>query len=68
MFEAGQTYSARSACDHEARFTFNVTRRTAKSVWLDDGETVRRVAIHKANGQEIAFPMGRYSMAPVLRA
>jgi len=68
-FEAGRTYAMTSVCDSNCRWTFKVVRRTAKSVWLlnDEGETVRRV-ISTYNGEEQVFPLGKYSMAPILGA
>ena len=67
-FKAGRTYSTRSICDHECIFSFRVTRRTAKSVWITkDGETVRR-SISIWNGVEQFFPFGHYSMAAIISA
>jgi hypothetical protein len=68
-FEAGRTYSMTSACDHECRWTFQVARRTAKSVWLvteSGGTIMRRISVY--NGEEQVFPLGSYSMAPILGA
>jgi hypothetical protein len=33
-FEVGRTYSTRSVCDHNCIFSYTVTRRTDKTVWL----------------------------------
>jgi len=68
-FDAGRTYSMTSVCDSNCRWTFKVVRRTAKSVWLmdDSGEISRRV-ISRYNGEEQVFPLGKYSMAPILGA
>ena len=73
-FEVGSIYHMRSIGDADCVWRFQVTRRTAKSVWLKPwysgskvGEITRRkIAI---NGDcEIAEPFGRYSMSPVLKA
>ena len=70
-FETGKTYSTRSACDYECVFSFTVTKRTAKTVWLRDHSDNRilrrRVQEWSADG-ESAAPYGRYSMAPVINA
>lgn len=75
-FETGKTYSTRSACDHDCIFSFAVIRRTPKTIAffqmrggrvIDSTETVRGVKIDEA-GNEFCFPLGQYSMAPVIRA
>lgn len=64
-FEVGQTYSTRSACDHECVFSFTVVKRTAKFMTVTDkfGKQTR-CGVMNFDGVERAFPMGRYSMAP----
>ncbi|WP_421878350.1 hypothetical protein [Pacificispira sp.] len=68
-FETGKTYYCRSVCDHDCIWTFTVERRSQSSVWLTDrrGNTKRRT-IKVGAGTEFCFPLGRYSMAPVLSA
>ena len=68
-FEIGKTYSTRSACDYECVFSFEVVRRTEKTVWIKDrmqGIKGRRVEIDE--GVEMIRPYGSYSMAPIIRA
>ena len=71
-FEVGNRYSMRSVCDHNCVWSYDVVARTAKTVTLKDidtGKVIRRVinaVISKES--ELAFPLGHYSMAPVLRA
>ena len=68
-FEIGKTYTARSACDHDCIFSYEVVARTAKTVTLRDkfGE-IRRRGIRVSFDSEICFPQGSFSMAPVLSA
>ena len=69
-FIAGNKYSCNSICDQDANWTFEIIKRTAKSVWIKDfysGETVRK-AINLYEDIEQIFPLGQYSMAPVLKA
>lgn len=72
-FEAGKTYNARSICDHECVWIFEIVRRTEKSVWVkgcnmnDKNEIVRR-KIDIFNGEENFSPFGCYSMSPVCGA
>lgn len=69
QFQVGTTYGARSLCDYDCIFTFTVTKRTDKTVWLkaSDGRIKsRRVRIW--DGVEACDPQGRYSMSPILTA
>ena len=67
-FKTGQTYTARSACDHNCIFIFKVIKRTAKFLTIDhDGDT-KRIGVKVDNEGEWALPLGSYSMAPVIRA
>lgn len=69
-FQVGNTYSARSASDHNCVWTFTVIARTAKFVTITDGDETRRVGaiVSSFDGAEYALPFGSYSMAPVIRA
>lgn len=64
-FQAGKTYTTRSACDHNCIFSVKVISRTAKTIKTDDGKTLR---IGQYEGAEFVKPMGSYSMAPTVRA
>ncbi len=72
-FTVGQTYTATSVCDHNCKWSYTVERRTAKNVWLkaldgsDKGEVLRR-GVKVFSGEEMVWPMGQYSMAPILSA
>ena len=68
MFEVGASYSTRSACDSNCRWTFTVTARTAKFITIAGNDTTRRVGVYVLEGTESALPMGNYSMAPVISA
>lgn len=67
-FETGKSYICRSVCDHDCVWTFTVAKRTTSSIWiLVDGEMVRR-SVTVYDGNEIAYPFGKFSMAPIIRA
>ena len=71
QFEIGQTYSCRSICDHECIFEFTVTKRTAKFVTLENRHgRIRRagVRVSEYDNAEMCYPMGNYSMCPVITA
>jgi hypothetical protein len=69
-FKVGQTYTARSVCDHNCTWSFTVTRRTAKFVTIEsaDGKKTRAGIKTDFDGNEYALPMGSFSMAPCIRA
>lgn len=71
-FEIGTTYAMRSPCDHNCIWSFTVTARTAQTITLDDGKKAIKCRINKQvsewNNAETVYPLGRYSMAPVLTA
>lgn len=72
-FEIGKTYNMRSACDSACVWSYKVTKRTAQTVTLEDenGKTMTcRInnQISAWNNAETVHPLGRYSMAPALRA
>lgn len=64
-FEAGQTYTTRSPCDHDCVISLTVAKRTAKTIKTAEGKTLR-IAVYE--GTEYVKPWGSYSMAPIVRA
>lgn len=71
-FETGKTYSMRSICDHNCIWTYTVTKRTAQTITITDGEETKTCRISKRyseyRGAETVYPFGQYSMAPSLTA
>lgn len=69
-FESGKTYTARSICDHNCIFTVNVIKRTAKTIlaYVDNSSDPKRLRITERNGEEMVWPHGSYSMAPIVIA
>lgn len=71
-FEIGKEYSCRSICDHECIWTFTIIGRTEKTVTVTDGTKTKKLRIieklSEYNGTESVYPLGKYSMCPVLRA
>jgi hypothetical protein len=67
-FEIGKTYSVRSVCDYDCIFRFEVIGRTAQTVKIRSNFGVKSRGIRIVDGAEQILPLGRYSMAPVLRA
>ena len=69
-FTTDTLYKTRAIGDHNCIWRFFVVKRTAKTVTLQsgEGETIRTKVPIDQDGNEMAFPFGRYSMAPTLRA
>lgn len=73
QFEIGKTYHMNSVCDHNAVWFFTVTARTAQTITLTYGgnESIRcriNKQVSEYRGAESVFPIGKYSMAPILSA
>ena len=71
-FEIGQTYSMRSPCDHNCIWEYTVIARTAQTITIDDGKNAKTCRISpkysEYRGEETIFPLGHYSMNPILGA
>ena len=71
-FEIGKTYSMRSACDHECVWTYKVIARTASTITITDDKETKTCRINKKYSEyrnaETIFPLGKYSMCPMLSA
>lgn len=72
-FEINKTYECRSACDHDCVWRYTVIARTAATITVkDEYNTVKKLRINKESSErrnrETVYPLGRYSMCPVLSA
>ena len=67
-FEVGQRYICTSACDSNCKWTFEILHRTAKTVNIETRTGIEKRKISTWNDVECIFPLGKYSMAPILRA
>ena len=69
-FEVGQCYYTRAIGDHNLIYAYQVTKRTAKTVILQDdrGKDIGRRRITIIQGRETVSPEGNYSMSPVIDA
>ena len=70
-FKVGEKYYARSTGNWDCVYSFTVTKRTLKTVWLESCHTekpqARRVE-HYCGGPESCSPLGRHAMSPLLCA
>lgn len=71
-FEVGREYSMSSVCDHNCIWTYTVLERTAATITITDGKETKKCRVIKAlseyRGAESLYPLGKYSMAPILSA
>ena len=67
-FEIGKTYNCRSITDSNCRYEFTIVKRTEKTVSFNyENKTVtKKVTVY--DSREIVFPLGKYSMAPIIKA
>ena len=64
-FEIGKTYWTNSICDTNCIWEYKIEKRTEKSVWINGN----RFGIKRNyEGNEMIYPLGKYSMAPMLTA
>ena len=71
-FEVGEFYEMFSPCDQNCTWEYKVIARTSCTVTLYDGRQVKKCRISKLyteyNKAETVFPLGQYSMCPILSA
>lgn len=72
-FTAGKVYEMHSICDWECVWRYKVIGRTAKTIVLSkviDNKCygAKRFRLSEYDGSEQCYPLGKYSMCPVLRA
>lgn len=73
-FEIGNIYACRSICNYDCVWYFRVVSRTKSTITIlkDDEKNpvVKRInkQLSECNGAESVYPLGNYSMAPVLSA
>lgn len=74
-FEVGKSYGGRFVCNSDSGFSYKVIARTEKTVTIQEelghnkfeGE-IKKCRIKMFFDAESIYPMGRYSMCPVLHA
>lgn len=72
-FEVGKTYSVRSICNHDCVWTYEVISRTDCTITVkDDHGEIKKLRINKRTSEyynaESVYPLGNYSMCPILNA
>lgn len=72
-FEIGKTYKMGFVGDADLFVEYKVIARTACTITLEDekGKTKKcriNKTISEMDNREAVYPLGRYSMAPILRA
>lgn len=72
-FTVGNKYNMRSVCDHNCVWEYTVIKRTSCTVTIQDEKGATKTCrISKGysehRGAETIFPLGQYSMCPILSA
>lgn len=67
-FATGNRYQLRFIGDSDSTVVFQITKRTAKFVTIDDGRSAIRCGVKVHDGAEFCLPYGSYSMSPALSA
>ena len=69
IFKCGFFYGAPYSSDgDDGMFLFQVLKRTAQQMTLKYHNEILTVKVQDAGADEWAFPLGRYSMSPIIRA
>lgn len=71
-FEIGKQYTHGWAGDSDLFTTWEVIKRTAQTITIKHNNEVKTCKINKylteTSGRESVYPLGQYSMCPILRA
>ena len=71
-FEIGKTYTCSSILNHDCTWSFTVIDRTPKTITVLGRDGIQRLKISKKiseyRNSESVYPIGRYSMAPIMSA
>lgn len=67
-FEVGKTYTTRCLTDYETILSFNIEKRTAKTVTTKVWGELKTFKVKLSGDVEYIKPWGSYSMSPVLTA
>lgn len=69
-FEINKVYSMSSPCQQSCTWSYKVIGRTAQTITLQAERTgaIKKCRVSVDCDEEMARPLGRYSMCPVLRA
>ena len=70
QFKVDNTYSMRSVCDHNCIWECKVISRTKCFLTLKVSgyRDPIKCKVSQYEGEETCFPLGHFSMAPILRA
>lgn len=74
QFIIGQVYECRSLCDYDCVWSYKVIERTASTITLKNQSTGKmqknRISARTSQyfGAETVYPLGKYSMCPILTA
>jgi hypothetical protein len=64
-FVTGKAYYARFSGDYDSILRIEIVSRTEKTARIKYGNKIRRVKIHNQEAEHL-YPLGRYSLCPVV--
>ena len=71
-FEVGKQYKMKSICDSNCIWSYTVLSRTSKTITITDGDKTLKLRISQKTSEyreaESVYPLGQYSMCPILSA
>jgi hypothetical protein len=67
-FKTNKNYQTRSICDSDCIFNFNVIGRTENFITINSNFGIKKCKINICENAEYIYPLGKYSMCPILRA
>ena len=71
-FEVEKEYKMKSICDRNCVWSYKVLSRTAKTITITDGNETLKLRINQKTSEyreaESVYPLGQYSMCPILSA
>ncbi len=71
-FEVGKEYKMKSICNRDCIWSYTVISRTAQTITVTDGKKTLKLRVIKKlseyRGAESVYPLGQYSMSPILSA
>ena len=69
MFKPGNSYSFNYPVGGANYIrSFEVIKRTAKTITIEADARTINCTVYDHNGREVIYPLGKYAMAPVLKA
>ena len=67
-FNENKTYETRSICDYDCIFKMEVIKRTEKTITIKIMNQIKKIKVFMYEDKEACYPLGKYSMSPMITA